>query len=448
VRLTNHAPGAHEPDDQLADDQQAQHKSGTGRPLFSRKIIIAAISIASVAGGGVLVHALSGPSRLSLSASSDTAQQKMAAKHKMAGHGMAAQHMSQPMHRNAMRHFVFSTLNNSNDATFNQLLGINNRGQIAGYFGSGAKGHPNKGYLLVLSRNGSHFVNENFPGAKQTQVTGLNDAGVTVGFYSKQNKASQMNNNFGFYTRGGHFHAVNFPAIHHSTPPVNQLLGVNDSDVAVGFYTDRKGNSHGYTYNIITHRFHRVMVRDGVSTTAAAINNHGDIAGFRTGMRGTTKAFLRSPNGHLTVLQYPGSSSTMAFGVNDSGEVVGTYTKGSGNNAKSFGFTWSRHNGWRSISDPMGKGTTLVNGVNDLGDLVGFYTDAKGNTDGFLWAAGMHSVGMAPPVTATPSMMPTMMPTMSPTAMPTMPTTSPTMPTATPTVVATPTSSAPPGGPF
>jgi hypothetical protein len=418
-------------------------------------MIIAAISIASVAGGGVLVHALSGPSRLSLSASSENAQQKMAAKHKMAGQGMAAQHMSQAMQ--STRHFVFSTLNNSNDTTFNQLLGINNRGQIAGYFGSGAKGHPNKGYLLVLSHNGSHFVNENFPGAKQTQVTGLNDAGVTVGFYSTQNKASQSNNNFGFYTRGGHFHAVNFPAIHQSTPPVNQLLGVNDSDVAVGFYTDRKGNSHGYTYNIITHRFHRVMVRDGVSTTAAAINNHGDIAGFRTGMRGTTKAFLLSPNGHLAVLQYPGASSTMAFGVNDSGEVVGTYTKGTGNNAKSFGFTWSARGGWRSISDPMGKGTTLVNGVNDLGDLVGFYTDAQGNTDGFLWAAGMHSVGMAPPVTATPSMMPSMapsmtpsmMPTMSPTARPTMPTTSPTtMPTTTPTTPAPVSSASPPGGPW
>jgi len=101
----------------------------------------------------------------------------------------------------------------------------------------------------------------------------------------------------------------------------------------------------------------------------------------------------------------------------------------------------------------MGKGTTLVNGVNDLGDLVGFYTDAQGNTDGFLWAAGMHAVGMAPPVTATPSMMPTMTPTMtptmSPTARPTMPTASPTtMPTTAPTSPAPVSSASPPGGPW
>jgi hypothetical protein len=436
MRTSKDEPGTEEP---------GARGHAASRPLISRKIVVAAISIASVAGGGVLVHALSGPSRLSLSASSDHAQ-----------HQMSGQHMQQGMHR-TRRHWMFSTLNNSNDTTFNQLLGINNHGQIAGYFGSGAAGHPNKGYLLILSHNGSRFANENFPGAVQTQVTGLNDAGVTVGFYSTQNTASQMNNNFGFYAWGGRFHKVNFPAMHHASPPVNQLLGVNDRNVAVGFYTDAKGNNHGYTYNIATRRFHRIMIRDGVSTTAAAINNRGDIAGFRTGMQGKIKAFLRSPNGHLTVLHYPGASATMAFGVNDSREVVGTYTKGMGDNAKSFGFTWSARAGWRSISDPMGKGATTVNGVNDLGDLVGFYTDAKGNTDGFLWAASAHTVGMAPPPSASPSMStsmsPSMAPTMTPTPKPSMPTTTPTtmptgMPTATPTNPAPTSSASPPGGPW
>ena len=42
-----------------------------------------------------------------------------------------------------------------------------------------------------------------------------------------------------------------------ASPPVDQLLGVNDSDVAVGFYTDGQGNNHGYTYNIRDRRFSR-----------------------------------------------------------------------------------------------------------------------------------------------------------------------------------------------
>ncbi len=31
---------------------------------------------------------------------------------------------------------------------------------------------------------------------------------------------------------------------------------------------------------------------------------------------------------------------TQAFGINDRGEVVGTYTVGTGNNAVTHGFTW------------------------------------------------------------------------------------------------------------
>ena len=40
--------------------------------------------------------------------------------------------------------YRFQTLDNARDLTFNQLLGINGHGLIAGYFGSGAAGHPKR----------------------------------------------------------------------------------------------------------------------------------------------------------------------------------------------------------------------------------------------------------------------------------------------------------------
>src|SRR5271165_5147289 len=104
--------------------------------------------------------------------------------------------------------YSFRTVDDAADLTFNQLLGINNDGVIAGYFGSGAQGHPNMGYLLTPGG----YRSENFPGSVQTQVTGLNDNGVTVGFASGMNIANMANNNFGFYATGGQgFHSVNFP---------------------------------------------------------------------------------------------------------------------------------------------------------------------------------------------------------------------------------------------
>src|SRR5215469_7949594 len=57
--------------------------------------------------------------------------------------------------------YTFTTLDNQADPTFNQLLGINSHNVIAGYFGSGGIGHPNKGYLLKPPYGQGNYVNEN-----------------------------------------------------------------------------------------------------------------------------------------------------------------------------------------------------------------------------------------------------------------------------------------------
>lgn len=277
--------------------------------------------------------------------------------------------------------YSFRTVDNANDLTFNQLLGINDFGVIAGYFGSGAQGHPNKGYLL--EPNHTQYLNENFPGSVQTQVTGLNNRGVTVGFWSSMNNASMMNDNFGFVDVNGHFRNADFPTGDAATPPVDQLLGVNDQDVAVGFWTDANGNNHGYEFNIGSGRFVTVTEPGVTSLTAAAINDRGDVAGLYTAANGNTDGFLKA-GGRFTDLAVPGAASTMALGLNLRDEVVGTYTVGSGSSAQMHGFTWTPQHGFRTIDDPHGMGTTTVNGVNDFGQLVGFYVDAAGNTDGFL----------------------------------------------------------------
>jgi hypothetical protein len=278
--------------------------------------------------------------------------------------------------------YHFQTLDNHRDLAFNQLLGINNEGVIAGYFGSGAQGQPNKGYVLLPPYGQGNYVNENFPGSVQTQVTGLNNRGVTVGFWSSMNNASMTNNNFGWVNVDGHFRTADFPTKTPADPPMDQLLGVNDSDLAVGFWVDGNGNNHGYEYNITTGRYSSVVDPQDktASLQATAINDRDDIAGT-VGSDG----FLLTHGGQFITLSAPGASSTMALGVNDSDEVVGAYTVGSGSSAVMHGFTWTPQHGFSTVDDPHGIGTTTINGVNDRGQLVGFYTVDNGNiTDGFL----------------------------------------------------------------
>jgi hypothetical protein len=305
------------------------------------------------------------------------------------------------------KYYAFKTVDDPADTTFNQLLGISGKGIIAGYFGSGAAGHPNKGYR-ISERAISDFVNENFPGAVQTQVIAVNDEDLTVGFFSTMNNANNTNANAGFYRVDGSYHSVAFPTSDNANPSVNQLLGVNDSDEAVGFYTDAKGNNHGYEYSTKSHIFRTVSVsgEGATSVTAAGIDNRGDVVGFFTGTGGEQDAFLRTSGGKQTVLAYPGASMTQAFGVNDHGEVVGTYTTGSGNSALTYGFTWTAAGSFKTVSDPNGVGTTTVNGVNDEGDLVGFYTDAAGNTDGMLATPSSTPPSTTSSSPASPSSMP------------------------------------------
>lgn len=283
--------------------------------------------------------------------------------------------------RPALAGYVFQDIVNPGDVTFNQELGINNSGEIAGYFGSGAAGHPNQGYTTTPPY--TSFTSENFPGSVQTQVTGINNVGTTVGFWSNTNLGVGLDSNFGFVDQGGTFTNVNNPFTAATPPTFNQLLGVNDSNVAVGFYTDAAGVTHGYTYNIAGSTFSADINDPSAvgNTTAAAINNTGEIAGFYTDAQGVFHGFIDN-GGTFTTLDALGATDTSLLGLNNLGQAVG------------FDILpdMTMHGIVCSVSlltcsqvdDPFGIGTTTINGVNDKGQLVGFYVNGADNTIGFV----------------------------------------------------------------
>lgn len=167
--------------------------------------------------------------------------------------------------------YNFQSVSDPSDPTFTQLLGINNAGTIAGYFGSGATGHPNQGFTLTLPNS---FTSENFPGSAQTQVVGINSSGDTAGFYIDSAGVTH-----GFTDIGGTFSTVDAPST-----AFNQLLGLNAGEQAAGYSsTDPTGatlqqafTEKGGTFNYLTS-----FLPAGVGNNQATdVNNSGEVSGF------------------------------------------------------------------------------------------------------------------------------------------------------------------------
>ncbi len=273
--------------------------------------------------------------------------------------------------------YNFTTVQSPGDPAFTQLLGINDSGTIAGYFGDGTI-VPNNGFTLTLPNN---YTSENFPGAAQTQVVGINALGETDGFYI--NAAGVTN---GFTDVNGTLMTIDAP-----NTAFNQLLGLNNSGVLSGYSsaTDVTGmtGQEAYIDNSGKFTYLSSFLPSGIGNNqATGVNNSGDIAGFYLTNGGAdSDGFLLSPSGSgysLASLEAPGSTFTQALGINNDGDIVGTYITST---SAMDGFIYNIATGtYETINDPLGVGTTTVNGINDKGDLVGFYVDASDNTDGFV----------------------------------------------------------------
>jgi len=270
--------------------------------------------------------------------------------------------------------FQFRTLVDRADPTFNQILGVNDRGTAVGYFGSGEDTkHPNKGFLVTSPYQPGEFRNENFPGSVQTQVVGINNDGTTVGFYVDAAGA-----NHGFIRWQGRFRTVDFPGTT-SKPSFNQLLGVNNHNVAAGFYNDQAGNSHGYLFDARRGRFIPLQLPiQATSVVATGINDAGQVVGFLV-IGKTTHGFLWSHD-ELTLLRLGNHTNTQALGINNAGVIVGSFVDAADH---THGFVRFGSGMVRRVDAP-GSTSTVVNGLNNRGVIVGFFTDTRKNTLGFI----------------------------------------------------------------
>jgi hypothetical protein len=282
--------------------------------------------------------------------------------------------------------FSFQTIDNPGDPNFNQLLGINNSFEIAGYFGDGTI-VANNGYLVIPL---DHFAAENPPNSTQTQVFGIdnNFPRTTVGFFQDAN-----GNQFGFVNSKGSFTSVTDPnSGTFNGTETNQLLGLNDQQQAAGFYNDSAGNSHGYVYDIAKGTFTELKLPAGafpnlVSFQATGINDGGVVSGFWMDQSGTMRGLIAVPPyapKDLASVNPPSGYTNLVFsGLNANGIVVGFAVDNTGVN---HGLVFNGNDGRYTVVNAPGSSPnttpsidningTLLNGIDDNNDIVGFFSD-------------------------------------------------------------------------
>jgi hypothetical protein len=290
----------------------------------------------------------------------------------------------------------FFKLNNSpGDANFNQLLGINGNKIIVGYFGDGTV-VVNNGYVLVPN---THYSVENFAGTPpaghtitQTQAIGINnnEVPVIVGFWQDQNGLQ-----FGWEDVKGVFTTILDPKP--AAVGFNQnLLGVNDANLAAGFWTDSAMHEHGFVVNLASTplKFTEIppaLFNGAVATQASGINDNNIVCGFWVDnntppndhgffgpLGGPYQTFNVTINGVV-------AKSTQALGCSNN-FIVGSFVA-SGGATRGFTFdgtTFVKFSAPGSSQTPaFGVAGTIINGVNDKGDIVGFFSDGT-KVNGFV----------------------------------------------------------------
>jgi hypothetical protein len=127
-----------------------------------------------------------------------------------------------------------------------------------------------------------------------------------------------------------------------------------------------------------------------VSRAALVLGTVMLLVGVRAGQAATTETFVP------TTIQYPGSTSTAARGINNSGEIVGTYScaaacvnplTGETSTAGTHGFLL-QDGVYTRIDVAVGTATT-PRGISEQGAVIGHY-NVGAVTHGFVYADGNY----------------------------------------------------------
>ncbi|HEY0791360.1 MAG TPA: hypothetical protein VGD78_09890 [Chthoniobacterales bacterium] len=254
---------------------------------------------------------------------------------------------------------------------------INAAGQLAGTFTPGDRSST-QGFVYARGEVEIFLV----PGSSDTEADGINVLGQVAGSFT----------------------IANFPYATHAfvRQPDGTLVdlgtfgGENAGASAINSLGEVAGevdDAHGDYHAFVTQGAKKVpLVLKGLGTDsdATALNDVGEVVGgvLLDPDNLTYHAFLYTRGKMLDLGTLPGTDSSYAYGINASGQVVGTsYRGGLFQSGRGWVYLHGRMRDLNGLLEPgVAKRWTVTdaNGINDLGQIVGSAQNATGHSRAVL----------------------------------------------------------------
>ena len=210
-------------------------------------------------------------------------------------------------------------------------------------------------------------------GVAGSMPAGINNRGEVVGYYTSGDAVRAfVYSSSGFVdlgTLGGGY---------------SRAHGINDLSVVVGAAEDAAGNTRAFAY--ADGRMSDLGTLGGTNSSAAAINNNGQIAGVADSADGSF-AFRFTPGAGMENLgTLPGGGNSRAEGINNAGIVVGGAVVSDTPTPPFHAFLFE--SGAMIDLDSQNSPFSVGQAINDSGDVVGWINAGFGIDHAFLYSDG------------------------------------------------------------
>jgi hypothetical protein len=214
----------------------------------------------------------------------------------------------------------------------------------------------------------SNFSSFDFPGAINTQTTGITPSGNIVGRYTSPDGVLH-----GFLLANRKFSSIDFPGA-----TSTDVDWINPRGRIVGNYFDQVGAQHGYLLSDGVYT--TIDFPDAQGTAAFGIGATGDVVGIYCDSVGTIHGFLLSRGAYSTI-DFPGATGTLPTMI-AAGRITGGYFSSTG----THGFLLDAGK-FRTIDCP-GATFTFLSSIDPEGHMAGGYSTFDGKSHGAVITGG------------------------------------------------------------